>query len=58
MRALLDHPELGMPRDDLFRGCRGRTVERHVVYYRITDDEIIVGRVLHSGQDPSGKVTP
>ncbi len=58
MRSLLDYPELGPPRDDLFPGCRNLLVERHIVYYRITNDAIIVGRVLYSSQDPTGKVNP
>jgi toxin ParE1/3/4 len=58
MRSLLDHPELGPARDDLYPGCRGLLVEQHVVFYRIADDQIVVGRVLHTSQDPAGKVTP
>lgn len=57
MRSLLDYPELGPPRDDLFHGCRNLLMEYHVVYYHIDGDEIIVGRVLHDSQNPVGKVT-
>ena len=58
MRSLLDHPELGRLRDELFPGCRGLVVEQHVVYYRVDDDAIAIGRILHSSRDPTGKVTP
>jgi plasmid stabilization system protein ParE len=58
MRSLLDYPELGPPRDDPFSGCRNLPLEHHVVFYHIAGNEIVVGRVLHSSQDPSGKVTP
>ncbi|MGH2557572.1 MAG: type II toxin-antitoxin system RelE/ParE family toxin [Thermomicrobiales bacterium] len=51
MRSLLDYPESGRLRDELFFGCRGLVVEQHVIYYHVTDDEIIIGRVLHSSQD-------
>lgn len=58
VRSLLDYPERGMSRDDLSPGCRSLVVERHVVFYRIAGEQIIVGRVLHGSQDPAGKVTP
>src|SRR5262245_50617229 len=58
MRALLDHPERGRPRDELYAGCRSLLVEHHLVYYYLTDTEIVVDRVLHSSQDPTDKVTP
>jgi toxin ParE1/3/4 len=58
MRKLLDYPEMGPARDDLFPGCRSVRVEQHVVYYQVTATEIVVGRVLHFRQDATGKVTP
>lgn len=58
IRSLVDYPERGSSRDNLYPGCRSPRVQRHVAYYRITDDEIIVGRVLHEAQDPTGKVLP
>jgi len=57
IRSLLDYPELGPSRDDLFPGCRNLPLEYHVVYYHLDGDEIIVGRVLHSSQNPVGRVT-
>ena len=58
MRSLVERPELGRTRDEVYSGCRSLVIERHVVYYRIAENEIIVGRVLHSSQDHTGKVTP
>jgi toxin ParE1/3/4 len=58
MRPLLDFPERGWPRDEYFPGCRGLPVEQHVVFYRLTDDEVVVVRVLHGSQDAVGKVRP
>ena len=58
MRKLLDFPELGQPRDDLFPGCRSLRAEQHVIFYQITEGEIIVGRVLHVRQEAAGKVEP
>jgi hypothetical protein len=43
---------------DLFVGCHNLLVAQHVMYYRIADDVIIVGRMLHRSRNPSGKVNP
>jgi toxin ParE1/3/4 len=58
MRGLLDYPERGRPRDELYAGCRSVLVEHHVVYYYLTDDAIVIDRVLHGSEDTTGKVTP
>jgi toxin ParE1/3/4 len=58
MNSLLDYPERGRTRDEYFPGCRGLPVEQHVVFYHLTDDEVIVVRVLHGNQDAAGKVNP
>ncbi|HEY7035648.1 MAG TPA: type II toxin-antitoxin system RelE/ParE family toxin [Thermomicrobiales bacterium] len=58
MHALLDYPERGRSRDDLYAGCRGLPVEQHVVFYYLTDGEVVIDRVLHGSQDPTGKVGP
>jgi len=57
MNALRTFPELGPTRDDIYPGCRILSVEQHNVFYRVADDEVVVGRVLHASQDPTGKVT-
>jgi plasmid stabilization system protein ParE len=56
MNLLRDTPDRGTPRDDVYPGCRGLVIEQHVVFYRDTEDEIVVGRVLHQSQQPIGKV--
>jgi toxin ParE1/3/4 len=56
LRSVRDHPHLGQARDDLFPGCRGFNVEQHVIYYKPEPGEIVVLRILHSRQDPAGKV--
>lgn len=57
MRRLLDYPDLGQPRDDLYPGCQAFNVGRHVIFYRQTEEEVIIGRVLHVRQEAQGKVT-
>lgn len=58
MDRLTRYPELGQAQDDIYPGCRVLRVEQHVLYYRVTETEVIIGRVLHVRQDPIGKVTP
>lgn len=58
MESLLDYPERGRARDEQFVGCRSILVAQHVIFYHLTDAEIIIGRVLHTGQDTTGKVMP
>jgi toxin ParE1/3/4 len=56
LRRLIDYPELGPPRDEVFPGCRSLVVEQHVAYYRVMETEIVVSRLLHARQDPTGVV--
>lgn len=58
MRSLFDHPERGRARDEFYAGCRSLMVEQHVIYYYLTDDAIVVDRVLHGSQDPADKLAP
>ncbi|MGH2561046.1 MAG: type II toxin-antitoxin system RelE/ParE family toxin [Thermomicrobiales bacterium] len=60
-QALLElvvFPEIGRSRDELYFGCRSRPVGQHIVYDHLTETAIVVTRVLHSRQDPSGKLEP
>ncbi len=47
-----DLPEIGPTRDDLRPGLRSRLVGEHIVFYRVTQREIRVSRILHARQDP------
>jgi toxin ParE1/3/4 len=58
MHRLLDFPELGEQRDDVFPGCRTLRVDQHIVFYRIAEREIVVSRVLHFRQNAIGQVEP
>src|SRR5687767_7052477 len=49
--ALADFPEIGPRMPWIFPGCHIRPVEHHVLYYRITDDVIVVVRILHERAD-------
>jgi toxin ParE1/3/4 len=58
MVRLVDFPESGQPRDDLYPGCRQLRVEQHILFYRVTNEEVVVGRLLHVRQDAIDHVTP
>jgi toxin ParE1/3/4 len=57
MRSLRDYPERGRERNEYFPGCRGLVVKRHVIFYRLTEEEIVV-RILHGSQDATDQVHP
>ncbi|MGH8655691.1 MAG: type II toxin-antitoxin system RelE/ParE family toxin [Gammaproteobacteria bacterium] len=48
---LLSHPELGPARDHLAPGLRVHFFRGYVFYYRYTDTEAIIIRVLHSARN-------
>lgn len=58
MRKLVRFPELGQPRDDLFVGCRMLPVEQHIVFYRMVENDAVVGRVLHVRRNALSQVAP
>lgn len=50
-QPLLDHPELGPKRDYLSPGLRAHFYRDYVIYYEVTDMEIIIVRVVHGAKD-------
>lgn len=46
-------PLSGKTRNELFAGMRSVHVQKHVVYYYIGDDEILIAGVLHERMDPA-----
>lgn len=53
--TLASSPSLGRPRDDLLPGMRSYPAGSHLLYYQDADDDLVVVRILHSRQDPSGE---
>ena len=45
------HPELGPRRDQLAPGLRAYFYRDYAIYYRFTDTEVIVIRVVHGSRD-------
>ena len=50
-RRLTENPEVGVQRDAVMPGLRSVLEGRHVVFYRTTEDGIVVIRVLHVNMD-------
>jgi len=48
---LLSHPEIGPARDHLAPGLRVHFFRDYAFYYRYTDTEVIIIRVLHGARD-------
>lgn len=51
MRELVEYPDLGIARGELCAGCRSHPAGRHILYYQVEDEEIVIVRVLHARQD-------
>lgn len=45
------HPKMGRSRESLRAGLRSFVVDRCVFFYRITDDGILIVRIIHGSQD-------
>jgi toxin ParE1/3/4 len=48
---LSDHPRMGVLQTELHHGLRLLPVENYLIFYRSTEDEIEIVRVLHSARD-------
>lgn len=51
MRECAAAPERGKDRDTLRAGYRSRLVGKHVVFYTMTDEYVLIQRVLHGSMD-------
>ena len=48
---LLDNPNLGKQRNDLKQGYRSFLTKKHAIFYEISNNEIIILRILHRRMD-------
>jgi len=51
LTTLGENPALGRLRRDLADDLRAYLVRQHVIYYRATDDAVIIVRILHGRMD-------
>ena len=50
---LAQYPDFGRQRSDIYNGARSFPVEKHIVFYQVSDNGIDVARILHQRMDLS-----
>jgi toxin ParE1/3/4 len=53
---LAEFPNLGRSRTELHVGARSFPVQKHIVFYQISESGIDVARILHQRMDPSSLI--
>jgi toxin ParE1/3/4 len=53
MAMLADNPFMGLDQDHIKPNTRRLVHQRHSIYYKIRQDEVLVLRILGPGQDPT-----
>ena len=56
--TLRQRPEIGAKRPDIGGVYRSLPVGRHVIFYRIEDETVVIIRVLHQRMDAAALLTP
>jgi toxin ParE1/3/4 len=51
IRLLSTQPRIGRPRDDLAPGVRSIVIGQYILFYRASDSEVVVLRILHGSRD-------
>ena len=51
IERLREHPMIGNSRDDLRKDYRATTINQHIVFYKASDSEVLIVRVLHKSVD-------
>jgi plasmid stabilization system protein ParE len=52
---LREQPMLGVGRRDIATDARSHRMQKHVIYYRILSDSIMILRILHERQSTLGQ---
>jgi toxin ParE1/3/4 len=50
---LAQYPDFGRERNEIYKGAKSFPVEKHIVFYQVSDNGIDVARILHQRMDPS-----
>lgn len=50
---LSQYPDFGRERNEVYNGAKSFPVEKHIVFYQVSDKGIDVARILHQRMDPS-----
>jgi toxin ParE1/3/4 len=52
LAVIMEYPESGRRRPELGEGLRSYPVREHIIYYRVSDEAVLVLRVQHNRRDP------
>jgi toxin ParE1/3/4 len=47
------YPDFGKARSEIYHGAKSFPIEKHIVFYQVSDNGIDVARILHQRMDPS-----
>lgn len=50
---LAQYPDFGRERNEIYQDAKSFPVEKHIVFYQVSDNGIDVARILHQRMDPS-----
>ena len=50
---LAQYPDFGRERNEIYKDAKSFPVEKHIVFYQVSDSGIDVARILHQRMDPS-----
>ena len=50
---LAQYPDFGRERNEVYNGAKSFPVEKHIVFYQVSDNGIDVARILHQRMDLS-----
>jgi toxin ParE1/3/4 len=51
IETLLDNPQIGFSCDYIRNGYRQYTIKKHMIFYKIQSDKIVIIRILHESMD-------
>jgi toxin ParE1/3/4 len=50
---LAQYPDFGRERNEIYKSARSFPVEKHIVFYQVSDNGIDIARILHQRMDQS-----
>ena len=53
LMKLAQYPDFGKERNEIYKEAKSFPVEKHIVFYQVSDKGIDVARILHQCMDPS-----
>ena len=53
LSKLAQYPDFGRERNEIYKDAKSFPVEKHIVFYQVSDRGIDVARILHQRMDPS-----